>query len=522
MRFSRSAGVLLHPTSLPSRYGIGDLGRSAYALVDFLERSGQTLWQVLPLGPTGYGDSPYQCFSAFAGNPLLISPDRLVDEGYLPSTAIQDVPDFPRERIDYGRVIDYKHTLYRRAFDHFREQATAGQQADFEAFCDEHAAWLDDFALFMAVKNHFAEHEGGVWNRWPEEIAHRTPAAIEKWSARLDGEIRYQKFLQFLFFEQWLALKEYANERGIDIIGDVPIFVAFDSADVWANRHLFYLEEDGSPSVVAGVPPDYFSETGQRWGNPLYRWSRMSDTGYAWWARRLESVLAQVDRVRIDHFRGFEAYWEIPADEPTAVKGRWVKGPEADFFRAMRDALGDLPIIAEDLGVITPEVEQLRDQFDFPGMKVLQFAFGGERNSNFLPHNFGRNSVVYPGTHDNETTWGWYRNATEAERDHVRRYIASSGDDIAWDLLRLAHASVSVMAVIPMQDLMDLGNQARMNHPGRESGNWQWRYTDNMLTDVIAYRLREITELYGRIPGKEQGLEHRIEVEEAEAGATAT
>lgn len=518
MRFSRSAGVLLHPTSLPGRYGIGDLGPSAYTFFDFLEKSGQSLWQILPLGPTGYGDSPYQCFSAFAGNPLLISPDLLVKEGYLPAAAVEDAPNFPGARVDYGHVIDYKHDLFRQAFDHFQKNGSAGQRADFDAFCDEEAAWLDDFALFMAVKNHFAEHEGGVWNRWPEGIARRTPAGMKKWSQKLADEIRYHKFLQHLFFEQWLALKAYANERDIHIVGDVPIFGAFDSADVWANRNLFYLEEDGSPSVVAGVPPDYFSETGQRWGNPLYRWGRMADTGFVWWARRLEMVLTQVDLVRIDHFRGFEAYWEIPASEPTAVKGRWVKGPGADFFRAMREALGDLPIIAEDLGVITPEVEQLRDQFDFPGMKVLQFAFGGTRNSNFLPHNFGRNSVVYPGTHDNETTWGWYRNASESERDHVRRYLARSGDDIAWDLLRLAHASVAVISVIPMQDLMDLGNEARMNHPGRESGNWQWRYTENMLTDVIAYRLREITELYGRIPGKEEERpEHRIEVEEADA-----
>lgn len=516
MRFSRAAGVLLHPTSFPSRYGIGDLGDQAYHFIDFLEKSGQTLWQVLPLGPTGYGDSPYQSFSAFAGSPLLISPDRLVEEGYLPPEAVQDVPAFPRERVDFGWVIDYKMKLLQQAHHHFQVNGTEEQRTAFERFQEEHAAWLDDFALFMAVKNQHVDHEGGVWNTWPEEIARRTAEGMEKWSEKLAAEIATQKFLQFLFFEQWLALKTYANEREIRIFGDLPIFVAFDSADVWANPDLFYLEEDGSPKVVAGVPPDYFSETGQRWGNPLYRWQKMKEQEYAWWAGRLEMMLTQVDLVRVDHFRGFEAYWEIPASEPTAVKGRWVKGPGPSFFQAMREALGELPIVAEDLGVITPEVEALRDRFDFPGMKILQFAFGGERNSDFLPHNFTPNSVVYTGTHDNETTWGWYWNASESERDHVRRYLGRSGDDVVWDLIRLAHSSVSVMAVIPMQDLLDLGNEARMNFPGRPAGNWQWRYTESMLTEPIIYRLREMTELYGRMPEQaEEKPHHEIEVEEA-------
>lgn len=516
MRFSRAAGVLLHPTSFPSRYGIGDLGDHAYYFIDFLEKSGQTLWQVLPLGPTGYGDSPYQSFSAFAGNPLLISPDRLLEEGYLPPEAVQNVPAFPQERINYGWVIDYKMKLLRQAHHHFQVNGTEEQRAAFERFQEEHAAWLDNFALFMAVKNHHVDQDGGVWNTWPEEIARRTPEGIEKWSEKLGAEIATQKFLQFLFFQQWLALKTYANERGILVFGDVPIFVAFDSADVWANPDLFYLNEDGSPTVVAGVPPDYFSETGQRWGNPLYRWQKIKEQGYTWWARRLEMVLTQVDMVRIDHFRGFEAYWEIPASEPTAVKGRWVKGPGPDFFQAMREALGDLPIVAEDLGVITPEVEALRDRFDFPGMKILQFAFGGERNSDFLPHNFTPNSVVYTGTHDNETTWGWYWNASAREQDHVRRYLARSGDDVVWDLIRLAYSSVAVMAVIPMQDLLDLGNEARMNFPGQAGGNWQWRYTENMLTEPMVHRLREMTELYGRLAEQvEEKPRHEIEVEEA-------
>ncbi|MFW5942230.1 MAG: 4-alpha-glucanotransferase [Chloroflexota bacterium] len=500
MRFPRSSGILLHPTSLPGRFGIGDLGPHAYHFVDFLADSKQTLWQVLPLGPTGYGDSPYQSFSAFAGNPMLISPQQLLEDGYLPQEALQDVPGFPVDRVDYGQVIDYKNQLLDRAFKHFRLNGTVHQRRDFENFCFDQAGWLNDFALFMAVKQHHVHQHGGVWNTWPQEIAHRQPGGLEKWRRKLEDEVQQHKFLQFLFFQQWQALKAYANERGIRIVGDVPIFVAFDSADVWANPDLFYLNDDGSPAVVAGVPPDYFSETGQRWGNPLYRWERMAEAGYQWWIHRLEMTLKTVDIVRIDHFRGFEAYWEIPAEEDTAMVGRWVKGPGADIFQTLRDHLGQLPIIAEDLGVITPEVEALRDRFDFPGMKILQFAFGGERNSNFLPHNFDKNCVVYTGTHDNETTRGWYHNASPSEQDHVRRYVARSGDDIAWDLIRLALSSVADMAVIPLQDHMDLGNEARMNFPSTESGNWQWRYTENMLSDVITRRLREITELYGRVP----------------------
>lgn len=498
MRFPRTSGVLLHPTSLPGRYGIGDLGRQAYGFVDFLVDGQQALWQVLPLGPTGYGDSPYQCFSAFAGNPLLISPDRLVEDGYLPAAAVEIVPDFPAERTDYGRVIDYKSDLLRRAFEYFRQEGSAEQKQAFEQFSQEQAGWLEDFALFMAVKAHHVHEQGGVWNTWPAEIAQRTPSGMKKWREKLGDDVAYHKFAQFLFFEQWQTLKAYANERGVAIIGDVPIFVAFDSADVWANPELFFLEEDGSPSLVAGVPPDYFSETGQRWGNPLYRWERLAETDYAWWSRRLEMTLTTVDIVRIDHFRGFEAYWEIPASEPTAVRGRWVEAPGTDVFQAIRDQLGELPIIAEDLGVITPEVEALRDRFDFPGMKILQFAFSGERNSNFLPHNFVKNCVVYTGTHDNETTRGWYGNASSEVQDHVRRYLARSGNDIAWDMVRLAFASVADMAVAPLQDLMDLGNEARMNFPSKESGNWQWRFTENMLSEVIARRLQEMSELYGR------------------------
>ena len=507
MQLIRAAGVLVHPTSFPGRYGSGDLGPTAYDFVNFLAAAKQTLWQVLPLGPTGYGDSPYQCFSAFAGNPLLISPDKLVEDGFLPGEALHVAPPFPTGKVDFGWVIDYKNKLLRHSFNHYRVNGTEAQRTAVAEFCAANAYWLEDFALFMALKNHHAAQGGGVWNSWPADLAQRDPQALAHWSTDLEDEVTLYKYLQFLFFTQWLALKQYANERGIQIVGDLPIFVAFDSADVWANQDLFYLNPDGSPAVVAGVPPDYFSATGQRWGNPLYRWERMRANGYAWWARRLQMAFTQADVVRIDHFRGFAGYWEIPATEPTAVIGQWVNGPGADFFRAMENSLGALPLIAEDLGVITPEVEALRDEFDFPGMKILQFAFGGERNSKFLPHTFTHNCVVYTGTHDNETALGWYRNCTEQERDHVRRYMGVSGEDIGWDLIRLAYASVANTAVCTLQDLMKLGNEARMNFPGRASGNWQWRYTPQMLTGEITRRLRELTELYGRLPAVEEELD---------------
>ena len=505
MRFERAAGVLLHPTSLPSRFGIGDLGDQAYHFVDFLVAARQQLWQLLPLGPTGYGDSPYQSFSAFAGNPLLISPDRLVADGYLPAEDIEDVPDFPAGEVDFGPVIDYKKALLNQAHEYFLAHGDETQREEYKRFCQNTVYWLDDFALFMALKEHHKEQDGGAWNTWPKPIAKRQVRAMKQWAKQLATEIEGHKFQQFLFYKQWLALKAYANGQGIKIIGDLPIFVAYDSADVWAHPELFYLDKDGAPSMVAGVPPDYFSATGQRWGNPLYRWEAFAADNYDWWVRRIHMNLVQADIVRIDHFRGFEAYWEIPAAEPTAVIGRWVKGPSAAVFEAIQAKLGELPIIAEDLGLITPEVEELRDRFDFPGMRILQFAFGGTRNSSFLPFNYIHNTIVYTGTHDNETTLGWYLNATEDERDHLRRYMVSSGRDIVWDLIRLAHASVADMAIIPMQDLFVLGNEARMNYPGREGGWWRWRYTREMFSaraPGIAMGLAELAHLYGRVPAE--------------------
>ena len=500
MQFERSSGILLHPTSLPSRYGIGDLGDAAYQFIDFLVESNQFAWQILPLGPTGYGDSPYQSFSAFAGNPMLISPDSLVRDGLLPASAVAEVPDFDVKQVEFGRVIPYKHGLLKQAWTYFQANGTAAQKSSYHAFCADNRIWLEDYALFMSLKAYHADTEGGVWSSWPKEIAQRQPRALESWAKKLADQVELNKFMQFLFYEQWLALRSYANERRIRIIGDAPIFVAYDSVDVWANPELFYLNPDGSAAVIAGVPPDYFSETGQRWGNPLYRWQKMAENNYAWWTARLQSVFKQVDIVRLDHFRGFDAYWEIPGTEPTAVLGRWVKGPGIPFFEAMRKNLGQLPIIAEDLGVITPAVTEIRDRFEFPGMKILQFAFGGEQNSAFLPHKYRSNCVVYTGTHDNETTVGWYQNASENERDHVRRYLGIDGHDISWSLIRAALASVADTAIVPLQDCMRLDNSARMNFPGKSGGFWQWRFTPEMLTDEICQRLGELSKLYDRIP----------------------
>lgn len=509
MRAARASGLLLHPTSLPGRYGVGDLGPEAYRWVDFLAAGRQKLWQVLPLGPTGYGDSPYQCFSAFAGNPLLIGPDLLLEDGLLAADDLADLPDFPADRVDYGPVIEYKDRLWARAFAAFRrgDAARAELRQSFEAFCTAHAAWLDDFALFMALKE---AHGGAVWNTWEGALARREPTALARARKTLADSVAAHRFRQFLFFRQWRPLKAYANERGIRIIGDIPIFVAYDSAEVWARPELFHLDEEGRPTVVAGVPPDYFSATGQLWGNPLYRWEALKASGYQWWIERIRATLGMVDIIRLDHFRGFEAYWEIPAGNPTAEIGRWVKGPGADFFQAVQRALhgataanrARLPLIAEDLGVVTPEVVALREQFNLPGMKVLQFAFAADAADPFLPHNYPRNCVVYSGTHDNDTTRGWYQTASEHERDFCRRYRGRDGGDVAWDFIRLAWASVADMAVAPLQDVLSLGSEARMNLPGRASGNWGWRFHADQLHEAVRDRLAELTRLYGREGGE--------------------
>ncbi|MFN3704384.1 MAG: 4-alpha-glucanotransferase [Thermoflexales bacterium] len=491
----RASGILLHPTSLPGCFGIGDLGESAYRFVDFLVESGQSFWQVLPLGPTGYGDSPYQCFSAFAGNPLLISPQRLVEENALDPAALSDVPPFPVERVDYGWVIQWKRALLQRSFVHFLQHADAQQQRAFEQFCAENARWLDDYALFMALKE---AHEGAPWNTWEDDIARYAPGAVARARTRLSVQMQQQRYYQFQFFQQWHALKRYANARGVRIIGDIPIFVAFDSADAWAHRELFHIDERGNPTVIAGVPPDYFSPTGQRWGNPLYRWEVMSQQGYRWWIERCRAAFALFDLVRIDHFRGFESYWEVPANEPTAVNGRWVKGPGEALFRALRDALGELPIIAEDLGIITDAVRALRDALGFPGMRVLHFAFVADASSEFLPHNYVRNTVAYLGTHDNDTTIGWFEKLDAQTRQHVLDYTGTAGREIHWELIRLLMMSVADLVIFTLQDVLGLGSEARMNFPGRADGNWQWRFTWEMMTPEVSARLCKLARTYGR------------------------
>ncbi len=495
MEWTRVSGILLHPTSFPGRYGIGDLGDEAYRFVDWLARAGQKVWQTLALGPTGYADSPYASFSAFAGNPMLISPDRLVEDGDLTAEDVADAPPFPADHVDFGWVIPYKTDLLRRAANRFFRQASSVRRAEFDQFCEKNRRWLDDFSLFMAVK---AEHKLVLWTQWEPDIALRKPQAVKRWREKLADEIRFHQYAQFQFFHQWQALRRYANERGVHMMGDIPIFVAHDSADVWANREQFFMDERGEPTVIAGVPPDYFSATGQRWGNPLYRWDLMEQQGYPWWIERVRHTFNMVDILRIDHFRGFEAYWEIPAEEPTAVVGRWVKGPGDKLFHALQDALGELPIVAEDLGVVTPEVVALREQFNFPGMKVLQFAFDSDATNPYLPFNFEHACVVYTGTHDNDTTRGWYEAAPEKLQDRVRLFLGVDGHDISWDMIRLALMSVADMAIAPLQDALGLGGAARMNLPGEPSGNWQWRYPSGALTDFLAGRLRALTELYGR------------------------
>lgn len=507
-RQPRSSGILLHPTSLPGRFGVGDLGDEAFRFVEFLKEAGQRLWQVLPLGPTGYGDSPYQCFSAFAGNPLLISLERLVEQGLLPAAALSDVPSFPENEADYGRVIPWKMARLESAGRDFLAHARGGARQQFDAFCASQAAWLDDYALFMALK-----HEHGqefVWTHWDPGVRARRAEAMVPARDRLAAEIGLYCFYQFEFFNQWKALKEQCAACGIGVMGDVPIYVAHDSADVWAQPQYFELDADGNPSGVAGVPPDYFSATGQLWGNPLYRWDVLAAEGYRWWIGRLASTLAMVDLIRLDHFRGFEAYWAVPAGETTAVNGRWVKGPGAAFLQAAQDALGKLPLVAENLGVITPEVEAIRRQFGFPGMSILQFAFGKDpQGPDFRPHNYPRERVAYTGTHDCDTTVGWWTSSGRGEstrteedirkeREYTRRYLNLDGQEIHWAFIRALMASVADTVVCPLQDVLGLGTEARMNLPGTPSGNWRWRVASRALTPALSRRLRELTETYER------------------------
>ncbi|MEO8289084.1 MAG: 4-alpha-glucanotransferase [Chloroflexota bacterium] len=515
----RAGGILLHPTSFPGPYGIGDLGGEAYRFVDFLQQTGQKLWQILPLSPTGYGDSPYAAFSAFAGNPLLISPDILGGMSLLEPHDLLDVPGFPPDRVDYGPVIEWKMGLLKRSYTLFKSSPVKQFHEELARFEKENASWLEDYALFMAVK---AAHGGITWSDWEQGIALRLPDSIAAWSAKLEDEIRFQKYIQFLFSIQWMSLKKYANERNVHIVGDIPIFVAYDSADVWAHPELFHLDEKGRTTVVAGVPPDYFSATGQYWGNPLYRWDVLADTGYAWWLDRFRNAFRLYDYVRLDHFRGFAAYWEVPVnDEQTAANGHWVKGPGLKFFQAVLAALGDQPIIAEDLGVITPDVVEIREAMGFPGMRVLQFAFGAfetDATDPYLPHNYLQNTVVYTGTHDNDTTVAWFLTASAQEQANVKHYLdldqygpntdpVDMARLVAGKLVRLAYSSVADMAIVPLQDLLGAGNEGRMNWPGRAEGNWSWRFHPDSLSDPLRAALRDITILFARyIPPTDRPL----------------
>lgn len=497
MSFPRSSGILLHPTSLPGRYGIGDFGTAAYQFIEFLSQSGQTLWQVLPLGPTDHVNSPYQSPSAFAGNPLLINPDKLVEEGLLSDQDVSSIPGhtLSDDRVNYEAVKEYKIPLLKRAFHNFHAYANQEQKKSFDAFCAEQKSWLNDYALFMALKERF----NASWNQWEQSIALREPAAIKQWETELAEQITFHKYLQYIFYEQWYRLKSYANGRGIRIIGDLPIYVAYDSADVWANPTLFKLDDNGNPTVVAGVPPDYFSADGQLWGNPIYQWEQMAKKGFVWWVERMRHTLEQVDIVRIDHFRGLESYWEVKAGETTARNGKWVPGTGEAFFNKLKRVFGEkLPIIAEDLGIITPEVEKLRDKFELPGMKILHFAFGDDAKNPYLPHNHSKNSVVYTGTHDNNTTIGWFLSLSDEERTKVQCYLGRDGSDIAWELMRLALMSVADICIYPLQDALRLGSEARMNTPGTAYNNWEWRVRSEMMTSGVTQGLYTLTHAYGR------------------------
>ena len=495
MRFPRASGVLLHPTSLPGPHGSGDFGADARHFVDWLVAGGQRLWQILPLGGIGAGNSPYMSSSAFAGNVLLIDLADLQTQGWLEADDLTPPPALQAQRVDYAAVVPFRMARLERAAACFARDGTPPQRAALAEFVAAQRAWLDDYALFMALCE---AHAWRDWCDWPPALAARQPAALAAAGSEHAQRIHFWQFCQWVFFRQWLALKAYANERGVEIVGDAPIFIAHQSAEVWANQTLFELGPDGRPTVVAGVPPDYFSATGQRWGNPLYRWSEHAEDGYAWWVDRVRRTLELVDIVRIDHFRGFAAHWEIAAEESTAVKGRWVPGPGERLFKAVTKALGPMPIIAEDLGVITPDVDALRRKFAFPGMRILQFAFAGNPQDRYLPHNHEPDTVVYTGTHDNNTTAGWWAEAGDTERHFARGYLATDGHDMPWTMIRAACMSVADTCIVPMQDVLGLPGDCRMNLPGQGSGWWRWRLQWSQVHPWHAQRLAELCRLYGR------------------------
>jgi 4-alpha-glucanotransferase len=495
----RGSGVLLHPTSLPSLFGVGDMGPGAYRFVDFLTEAKQHYWQILPLNPTdpAHYNSPYHSVSAFAANPLLLSPERLVEEGLLNREDIREVPNFPSERADYRAVIGYKEKLFVEVHERFTRRKS---DPEFAGYCHDNQHWLDDFALFAALKSHFG---GKVWSEWPKDVRDRKPGALTGASRELSARIAKQKILQYLFAMQWRNLKDHCNEKGIQIIGDIPIYLNYDSADVWAHPGLFKLDDQKRPYAVSGVPPDYFSETGQLWGNPLYNWDTLRESGYDWWVQRIARTLSLYDFVRIDHFRGLVAYWEVPATEETAINGQWIEAPVKDFLTHLSRKLPYLPIIAEDLGVITPDVVEVMNQFDLPGMKILLFAFGQDMPTNpYIPHNFISNCVAYTGTHDNDTVKGWFKNElSEEERMRLFLYLGREVplDELHWELIRLVMMSVANTVIFPIQDILGLDAEARMNRPATLSGNWTWRLLPGLITDEVTARLREMTETYGRV-----------------------
>ncbi|MEL6137348.1 MAG: 4-alpha-glucanotransferase [Cyanobacteria bacterium J06628_6] len=501
MAFSRASGILLHPTSLPGQFGIGDLGEQAYRFVDFLVEAKQQLWQILPLGPTGHGNSPYMCYSAMAGNPLLINLEWLVEMGLLTAEDLAAAPSFESARVEYDRVIPFKLNLLKRATLRFKSAATEAHKKEFLEFCQAEKDWLDDYALFMAIKDTYS---GASWSQWDAPLARREPDAIVQARTDLAETIFLHQFMQFEFCRQWFNLKAYANERGVQIMGDMPIYVAHDSAEVWAFPENFKVDPDSlAPAEMAGVPPDYFSETGQLWGNPTYNWETLKETHFDWWVKRVKVTLEYVDLIRIDHFRGFEAYWAVSQGETTALNGHWVEAPGEALFQEIEARLGQLPFLAEDLGVITPEVEALRDKFDFPGMKILQFGFGSDHRNPYLPHNINRNFVIYTGTHDNDTTVGWFNQASDYEKGRLAAYAGGlSPESVHWTMIRLAMTSVANQAVVPLQDFLGLGSEARMNTPGLAGGNWEWRFTGPVLSETLKEQLRQLTELTGRAPGQ--------------------
>lgn len=495
MRFPRSCGTLVHPTSFPGKYGIGDFGYEAREFINFLEQTNQTIWQVLPLTPTGYGNSPYASYSAFAGNAYLISPDILVEKGLLTKSEAEKAALPSRLEVDYEGAFQQKDVLYKLACDRFYKNLDSVEEKKFKAFKKENKHWLDDYTLFMACGKH---HGMQPWNTWEKEIAQRKPEALKKFRKKYSADIKLLNWQQYEFYNQWMALKQYANTKNIRVVGDIPIFVDHNSSDVWANPEYFAVDELGNRTLVAGVPPDYFSETGQLWGNPQYNWKVLEKDDFSWWVKRFKHMFTQCDAIRVDHFRGFDAYWEVKADEKTAINGRWVDGPGEKLFDTILKECGELPIIAEDLGFVTEGVEQLRDKYAFPGMKIIQFAFDADSANSFLPHNYPQNCVAYSGTHDNDTSIGWYNQAPEKEKHHARVYTKSDGNEINWEFIRLAMLSVADQAIFPLQDLMNLGGEHRMNFPGTSAGNWLWRYTTEMLHQVDSNRITDLITLSNR------------------------